>query len=195
MEPNEIKELKKAMRKEIIAQVTALDSEYCIQADDGIFRSVVRLREYEEADTIFCFAGTKAEIHTAPILLHALNHGKQVAVPKCTGKGIMEACLIHSLGELKEGAYGIPEPDNSAARLRPEDIGLAVIPCLSCSSSGKRLGYGGGYYDRYLSRVNGVKAVICRGKTMREDIPVEAHDQAVDMVISENGIWRLQERT
>ena len=75
--------------------------------------------------------------------------------------------------------------------LQPEEIDLAVIPCCTCSHTGKRLGYGGGYYDRYLGRVEGMKAVICRERIMRDDIPVEEHDQAVDMVISEGGTWRM----
>lgn len=194
MGPDEIKELKKAMRREIMEQVSALDPKYCIQADEAIFRAVTGLKEYIKASVIFCFMGRRSEIDTAPIITHALSQGKRVAVPKCTGKGIMKACLIHSLKDLKAGAYGISEPDDSAPRLEPEEIGLAVIPCLSCSSSGKRLGYGGGYYDRYLMQVKGVKAVICRGEIMREDIPVEKHDQAVDMVIWENGIRRVSGR-
>ena len=99
--------------------------------------------------------------------------------------------LIDSLEDLEDGSYGIQEPRNDAVRIQPEEIDLAVIPCCTCSQTGRRLGYGGGYYDRYLGRVAGVKAVICRDRIMRDDIPVEEHDQAVDMVISEAGIWRM----
>lgn len=191
MTVNGIRDLKKAMRREIKEYVGELDPEYCIQADDAIFRAVTRLREYEQARTIFCYVGTSHEINTAPIIKHALSRGKVAAVPRCTGKGIMQACVIRSLDDLKEGFYGLFEPDSRSACLRPEEIGFAVIPCLSCSSSGKRLGYGGGYYDRYLPGVKGVKAVLCRGRVMREDIPMEDHDQTVDLVISENGVRRL----
>lgn len=190
-EAGSIRAMKKAMRMEMKAYVSRLDSEYCIQADRAIFREVTSLREYEEADAIFCFVGTEHEIDTAPVINHALEHGKGVAVPRCTGKGIMEACLIRSLEDLKTGFYGLSEPDEGADRLRPEEIGFAVVPCLTCSSSGKRLGYGGGYYDRYLPHIRGVKALLCRGRVMREAIPVEDHDQTVDLVISENGVLRL----
>ena len=62
------------------------------------------------------------------------------------------------------------------------------------SHDGRRLGYGGGYYDRYLVRTRAVKAVICRERIMRADIPVEPHDQLMDMVISEHGVRRLGSR-
>lgn len=193
MERCDAKELKKILRKEIRAKIESLDSEYCIQADRDIFKQVTELEAYKQGKAIFCFVGTKREIDTAPIINHALSLGKQVAVPKCRSKGIMDARLIQSLSDLRVGFYGIMEPDEYAPCLGPEKVDLAIIPCLSCSSSGKRLGYGGGYYDRYLEHVTGLKAVICRRQIMRDDIPVEDHDQDVDLVICEENIWRLGE--
>lgn len=184
---NRKQELRKLMR----LQVSGLSQEYCIQADRVICQTVTGLDEYHEARTVFIFVGTKEEINTRPIITDALKQGKRVAVPKCISKGVMEACLIDSLDNLEAGSYGIQEPGNDAVRVQPEEIDLAVIPCCTCSHTGKRLGYGGGYYDRYLGRVAGMKAVICRERIMRDDIPVEEHDQAVDMVISEGGTWRM----
>lgn len=182
---------KQELRKLIRLQVSGLSQEYCIQADRVICQTVTGLDEYHEARTVFIFVGTKEEINTRPIITDALKQGKRVAVPKCISKGVMEACLIDSLDNLEAGSYGIQEPGNDAVRVQPEEIDLAVIPCCTCSHTGKRLGYGGGYYDRYLGRVAGMKAVICRERIMRDDIPVEEHDQAVDMVISEGGTWRM----
>lgn len=186
-----MKEFKRALRKTVREIVDCLEVGYCIQADQAIFRAVTGLEEYKMAETIFCFVGTKDEINTSLIINHALGKGKRVAVPRCVAKGVMEAFVIDSLECLEEGHYGIPEPGEDAPRIAPGDIDLAVIPCLSCSRTGKRLGYGGGYYDRYLQDVHGTKAVICREKVMREDIPMEEHDQMVDMVISENGVFRV----
>ena len=83
------------------------------------------------------------------------------------------------------------EPEETAAVLFPEDLELVLVPCLTCSLSGKRLGYGGGYYDRYLARTRAFKAVLCRVRSMREDIPAEAHDAVMDAVISEMGVRRV----
>ena len=178
MERCDAKELKKILRKEIRAKIEILDPEYCIQADRDIFKQVTELEAYKQGKAIFCFVGTKREIDTAPIINHALSLGKQVAVPKCRSKGIMDARLIQSLSDLRVGFYGIMEPDEYAPCLGPEKVDL---------------GYGGGYYDRYLEHVTGLKAVICRRQIMRDDIPVEDHDQDVDLVICEENIWRLGE--
>ena len=185
-----IKEQKKALRKTVREMAAKLDPAYCKEADRAIFRAVTGLAEYKRADTIFCFVGTEQEIDTSLVLRHALSHGKRVAVPKCVARGVMTACLIRSMTDLQKGSYGILEPGEGAAVIGPEEIDLGVIPCCTCSKSGRRLGYGGGYYDRYLERMNGTKALICRGKIMRDDIPVEEHDQGVDVVISEEGVWR-----
>ena len=191
MDINYMKEMKQALRKAVRETVAGLETGYCIQADQAIFRAVTGLEEYRTAGTVFCFVGTKDEIDTSLIIKHALGKGKRVAVPRCVAKGAMEAFLIDSLEGLEEGHYGILEPGEDAPRVAPGDIDLAVVPCLSCSRVGKRLGYGGGYYDRYLQNVYGTKAVICREMIMREDIPMEEHDQPVDMVITEGGVFRL----
>lgn len=192
----DVAEAKRRMRREGKAAVAKLPEEYCKAADEKICYHIAGLPEYEQADTIFCFVGTASEIDTIPILLDAWKKGKRVCVPrcapKCEGNGLMDAYQIHGMDDLKEGSYGILEPagDCHTPKLRPEEINLAIVPCLSCSTDGKRLGYGGGYYDRYLERVNAPKAVLCRKRLMREDIPVGVHDLRMDMVVCEDGVGR-----
>ena len=165
----DLEERKKALRQEIKAAAAALDEGYTKEADLEIFSLVAGLPEYEQAGTLFCFVGTSGEIDTAPILEDALRKGKRVGVPKCTARGIMEVREIWSLGDLEAGKYGILEPGANAPVIQPEEINLAIVPCMSCSHDGRRLGYGGGYYDRYLVRTRAVKAVICRERIMRAD--------------------------
>lgn len=185
-------EQKKRLRKIIKEKVAGLDRIYTKAADQDIFSYVTGLPEYCRAETIFCFAGTGHEIDTAPIIEHALKQGKKVGVPKCVAKGVMEVRGIKGLRDLEPGKYGIPEPGSQAPVIQPEDIDLAVVPCLSCGSDGRRLGYGGGYYDRYMDRTRAVKAVICRERIMCEDIPMDVHDKQMDIVISEKGVRRLR---
>jgi len=190
----DLEERKKALRQEIKAAAVALDEGYTKEADLEIFSHVAGLSEYEQAGTLFCFVGTSGEIDTAPILEDALRRGKRVGVPRCISRGIMEVREIRSLRDLEAGKYGIMEPGAHAPVIQAEEINLAIVPCMSCSHDGRRLGYGGGYYDRYLGRTRAVKAVICRERIMRADIPVEPHDQLMDMVISEHGVRRLGSR-
>lgn len=176
---------KSALRTMLKQQMSALSQDYCRNADESILAQIKAMPEYENAGTIFCFVGTVQEIQTIPLISDALRRGKRVGVPLCTGKGIMEVRLIQVLEELSPGAFGIPEPGQMAPVIAPEDIQLAIVPCLSCTADGRRLGYGGGYYDRYLPQVSGTKCVICRRKMMMEELPVEAHDCRMDVVVWE----------
>ena len=177
-----------------------LQREYCRWADEKICRNILTLKEFAEADTVFCFVSTEEEIDTRLIFKEAWKTGKRVVVPRCEGKGHMEAYEIHSFSELAEGSYGILEPGKNCKMVSPDEIRFAVVPCLSCSSDGWRLGYGGGFYDRYFSRAESmraaskendcagkrmVKAAICREQLLEEDICREEHDIRMDIVVTE----------
>ena len=177
-----------------------LQREYCRMADEKICRNILTLKEFAEADTVFCFVSTEEEIDTRLIFKEAWKKGKRVVVPRCEGKGHMEAYEIHSFSELAEGSYGILEPGKNCKMVSSDEIRFAVVPCLSCSSDGWRLGYGGGFYDRYFSRAESmraaskendcagkrmVKAAICREQLLEEDICREEHDIRMDIVVTE----------
>lgn len=182
----QVAEQKRRLRQELKLLAAGLEEEYCQRADGEIYRRIASLPEYERAGTVFCFVGTCSEIDTVPILQDAWRRGKRVCVPKCVGKGIMNAYQINGMDELHVGSFEILEPGEHAVMIQPEEIDLVLAPCLSCSRDGKRLGYGGGYYDRYLERVAAPKAVLCRSRVMREDIPVDDYDMRMDFVICED---------
>ncbi|MEG1858223.1 MAG: 5-formyltetrahydrofolate cyclo-ligase, partial [Pseudoflavonifractor sp.] len=96
---------------------------------------------------------------------------------------------IRSLGELVSGAYGILEPAADSPRMNPDEVDLAVLPCLSCNHLGQRLGQGGRFYDRFLSAYRGGTVLLCREKLLREEIPVEPHDFPVPWVLTEKGLY------
>lgn len=183
---------KKSLRRRIRDQISCLDPSYCRQADQRIIERIVSWECFRQADTVFCFVGTDREIHTKPLIQAALDLGKKIAVPKCVSKGIMEARQISSLNDLAPGSYGIEEPLDTSRIMPPGSVSLALIPCLTCSRDGRRLGYGGGFYDRYLESVPGIRAVLCRGSLMEEQIPCESHDCLMDAVIWEEGILDLR---
>lgn len=182
---NSMKEQKKQLRKKVKEKVAALSPEYCKFADRQINHKVISLEAYQNANVVFCYVGTKDEINTIPILKDILNHGKRLGVPKCISYGVMEVYEITRLDELQPGAYGILEPTEGCRLIRPEEIDFACIPCLTCSKDGKRLGYGGGFYDRYLPKLSCEKAVLCRSALMEEEIPMDEYDVKVDIVITD----------
>lgn len=184
----DVKQEKKRIRKELTAVAGRLSEEYCRQADEEIIKRLWAAREYETAETIFCYVGTEREINTIPILVDGLERGKRVGVPRCISPGVMEVRQIQRIEDLEPGCYGIREPGLHCPVLQPGELELAVVPCLSCSGNGVRLGYGGGYYDRYLTAVPAPRFVLCREQLRREDIPKEPHDLVMDLIITECNI-------
>lgn len=182
---SDVLERKKELRKEIKKKTAALAESYCKAADEVIFKKVISMPEYEKAEVVFCYVGTDKEIDTYPILKSILESGKRLGVPKCLSYGVMEVREIENLRQLVSGAYGIMEPAEECKMIEPEEIGLALVPCLSCTKDGKRLGYGGGFYDRYLSKLYCPKIVLCRKQLIMEDIPMDEFDVVMDGVISD----------
>lgn len=183
-------EEKRALRQALRERLRELIEAERNAADAAICRAVREFSAYRTARTVFCFVGTRKEIRTAPLIEAMLRDGKRVAVPRCGAPGQMDACEIRALSELKPGQYGILEPGENAEVLRPEEIELALLPCLAVRPDGLRLGQGGGYYDRFLAAFSGVSAVLCRSAFVREDIPAEPHDLRTDWIVSEAGARR-----
>lgn len=183
---------KKELRKKMHDIVKSLPAIYCIQADTAIFSNIRNMKEYKEARTVFCFVGMQDEVKTWSFIDTMLAAGKHVGVPLCVDKGIMEVRLIHSRDDLQKGFYGLLEPKADTPVIDPEDIDLIIVPGAAGDKKGHRLGYGGGYYDRYLKRCKAPKVMVCREKCIREDIPVEPHDVIMDAIATETGIYRVQ---
>lgn len=179
---------KKALRKAVQEKIRTFDVTYCQKADKAIFQHVISLDAYQKAKTIFAYVGRDDEINTLPILQQAWHDGKRVGVPLCTGKGIMEVREIYSLSDLQVGKYGIQEPKPNMPLIQPRQIDIALIPCITCNTKGQRLGYGGGFYDRYLGKGKFLRVILCRSQVMVEHVPVEPHDLLMDVVITETGI-------
>ena len=183
---------KKQLRKQIQERIRRLDPAYTAKADAQIVGHLLSLPEYRRAKTVFCFVGTDHEINTLPFLRQVLDDGKTLCVPLCVGKRTMEARQITSLCQLRTGSYGIAEPDpDTCPVVDPHSIDLAVIPCVTCSHTGDRLGHGGGYYDVFFSLCPDIpSAMICREAVICGSIPREAHDLAFPLVITEEGVYR-----
>ncbi|MCI2058764.1 MAG: 5-formyltetrahydrofolate cyclo-ligase [Oscillibacter sp.] len=180
---------KKQLRSEVRAAMRQMDEGYAARADKAIAATILKLPEYQSAGTVFCFATFGREINTHPILEDALRAGKRLCVPLCTGMGLMELHIITSLSQLTPGSYNIPEPPAESPTVTPDEVDFAVIPCLSCDHAGRRLGRGGGFYDRFLADYRSGAVMVCRERLIREELPVEPHDRPVHWVVTENGLY------
>lgn len=182
-------EEKRQLRAAIRTQANALPVEYRRSADASIAAHLLAMPEYRAAGTVFCFVGAGWEIDTRPILENVLATGKALCVPLCTGPGLMEPRRIRSLSELIPGAYGLPEPPAGSALVAPDEVDLAILPCLTCNRGGQRLGQGSGCYDRFLAGFRGGTVLVCREHLLREEIPVEPHDYPIPWVLTEKGLY------
>lgn len=191
MEKGNLDEIKKVLRKRTMEKLNGLSKEYRRVADREICQKILALPEYRDADTIFTFVGTRDEIDTTCLIEAALQAGKTVGVPKSSDGGIMAVYAIRGLQDLRPGRFGILEPGEDALPVAIEDIGFCVIPCLACDLKGNRLGHGGGYYDRYLSRRRMDTAVVCYHELVLPEVPVMAHDIPIDRVVTEQVVVEL----
>ena len=179
---------KQTLRADVAARVKNLSPTYCREADEAICRWVIQSEAYEKAQTIFCYVGTEREIDTMRLIHIMMRDGKNIAVPLCVRKGVMEARRIVGMGGLVSGRYGILEPRLECPVVPPEELDLVIVPCCTGNARGQRLGYGGGYYDRFLPQTRCPTMLLCRHQLEREDIPVEPHDVQMDYFVTERGI-------
>lgn len=138
---------------------------------------------FKNAKTIFCYVSAGGEPETDLLLDYILKSGKTLAVPKCLDKkGNMEAVEIKSLDDISEGFFGIREPKEGRF-LDKEEIDLCIVPGLSFDREGFRLGYGGGYYDRFLENTNIYTIGVCFKELAVEKLPREENDISVNEVL------------
>ena len=172
----------------------AQDAEAKRDTDRQITGQVLENGLYQRAACVFCYVSTPQEIDTHALLRRTLADGKTLCVPLCGAQGEMTARRIRSLDELRAGKYGILEPDAAAEELPPEQIGLIIVPALACDRQGYRLGYGGGYYDRFLSHTGAVRMALCAEARLLSRLPHEPFDMRCNYVITERQVLHTDEK-
>ena len=133
------------------------------------------------------YAALPGEPDLSPVLREILSSGRRLALPRCEGEEIVPR-LVSGLWQLSPGTYGIPEPGGDCPLVRPEEIGLLLVPGLSFDRDGFRLGQGGGYYDRFLTQTRGFRLGVCHEWELLPAVPREAHDERVNAVLTGNGL-------
>ncbi|XJS11650.1 5-formyltetrahydrofolate cyclo-ligase [Aerococcaceae bacterium WGS1372] len=186
-----MKEVKKQLRQDMLNLRTSLDTTYVQNSDQAIIENILNSQLYLSSKVIFCFMSMESEVNTRPIIEDALNRGKIVCVPKVISKGKMEAFEIYGFDDFELSSFGIHEPKEGSLLIDPEHIELGIIPNITVSRSGYRLGYGGGFYDRYFLRSDMFRMAVCREQLIQEELPVEQHDQKVDAIVTELGIINI----
>ncbi len=156
--------------------------------DASITARVLQDETYLSAKTVFCYVSLPHEIDTRAILADAWRRGKRVAVPRCRKNGQMDFYSVSSPDDLSTGSFGIPEPKDGCTLCMPRDGDLCIVPCLAMDARGIRLGYGGGYYDRYFSLHSMRTIGLCYGACVTDALPAEPFDVTIQTCISEKEV-------
>lgn len=161
--------------------------------DAEILARFLSLREYAKTETVFTYVSKEIEVDTEGLIHAALLNHKKVAVPRCVpGTRAMEFYYIHSREDLEPGAFGVLEPVPSRCEKVEEGTGgLCVVPGLAFDAQGYRLGYGKGYYDRFLSAFPGKTVGICYLNCVQWNLPHGYYDRPVDILITEKYVRRI----
>lgn len=184
MKSTETKEEIREKYRKIRAQIP---SETRKHADNQIAERLFNRLEYRDARIIYCYMSFKDEADTASIIDESLRLGKQVALPRVSGKRKMEFFFISGQKDLVTGFMGIKEPAGYCLEASaPSEDALVLLPGLAFDRSGARLGYGGGFYDTYLAKHAGCKkAALAYSAQIAPEIPTEPVDVKTDMIITE----------
>ena len=192
MPVEDIRGLKMRLREEYRAKRVQLTPEEKKRRDERIACAVRSLWQYRDNDWLFVYVSTSIEVDTKAIITQALADGKRVAVPRCVPQTRrMEFYRIRSLDELEEGSFGVLEPQPlPEARVDDLSAGLCIVPAFCYDFFGYRLGYGKGYYDRFLARFGGRIIGICYSDCVRHRLPHGRFDRAVELIVTEKYIRR-----
>lgn len=180
---------KAELRDKLKKEMCLLSPKQRLASDEELLAQLLALPWLQQAQTVFTYVSVGGEPDTRQLAEWVLKQGKTLAVPRCLGKGIMEAHKIAHMEELLPAPFGLLEPGQAAPLILPADVDLVVVPCLAANIDGHRIGYGGGYYDRYLQQVACPTVCLCREQMLQNNLPIEYHDQQVSAVLTENKVF------
>jgi 5-formyltetrahydrofolate cyclo-ligase len=186
---SDLTQRKKQARLEAMARRNALDDMHRAGKSALITQRLLSLELFQKARCMFIYVSVHSEVQTHAILQTALEQQKTVCVPLIDReKKEMVACAITDPGrDLHTGMLGIPEPDpRTCPPVAARDIDLVIVPGLEFTVQGHRIGYGGGFYDRFLSACPGISCALAFEEQIAASLPFDpAHDTAVSRIITE----------
>ena len=195
MQKLDIRGYKNHLRDRYKQQRRELDVQTKEEWDRSICQRVLGLRAYREASVVLTYVSLPGEIDTHGIILAALRDGKRVAVPYCIENSRrMYFYFIHSMDDLVARTFGVLEPVAERCErveMPADEKSICIVPGLSFDAAGFRLGYGKGYYDRFLCSYQGLKIGLCYQYAVRAMLPHSRYDVAVDLLITERKVKRV----
>ena len=190
---------KNNLRKKFMNKREDLSDSRVIFKSKRIVNNFLETDFYSNSDKIFLYVSYKNEVQTRHLIKKMLEDNRDVYVPAPDpDTKEMDAVLIDKFSDLTEGAYGILEPINSNSKIDPSFLDLIIVPGLVFSLKGFRIGYGGGFYDRFLARSNNrernpIKLSFVYSEYIIDEVPTNKYDLPVDFIITEGKIINCKE--
>jgi 5-formyltetrahydrofolate cyclo-ligase len=188
------KKLKSSLRKVFLKRRESLSRDDVSEKSRDILKQLSELISFKASDTVHCYISmnNRNEVLTGEIIELCFALKKQVVVPKMVRESRLEHYYIEQGETLHPNSWGVPEPESSPERkAKISDIDLILIPMVAADREKNRLGYGKGFYDRFLSKTYAVKAgLLFDVQLSNETLPAEEHDVKLDLLITESGVIR-----
>ncbi len=188
------KNRKTEIRTEVKQRRAKADPTNLHEASLRIMERFTELSEYADTKVLLAYVDAKREVETRLLMHQAWKDGKKVAAPRVDGNGIMYYYYIENLEDLEPGSFGIMEPKQTCALCETEE-GLLLMPGVAFDIRCHRVGYGGGYYDRYLEKHPGlVHIALAFEFQVFDEVPWEIHDILPEMIVTEERILRPEKK-
>ena len=176
---------KAALRKHFLEKRDAVSADLREISSAKIYNYLKQSEPYKHSQNIACYFSIGSEVDTHSIMLDILSNGKNLLLPTVVDSDL-EFRIVTDLKKLEKGHFDIMEPRDNCEK--SEEIDCVIVPTVAVSKSGTRLGYGRGYYDKFLSRTNAMKISLTYSTQIVGSIPSDSHDVNMDWIVTEEGI-------
>jgi len=174
---------KSALRKHLLEKRDATSAELRNILSEKIHENLKKISSYTNSQNIACYFPIGSEVNTHDVMLNILKQGKNLLLPRVVDNNI-QFYIVSNLEKLERGSFEIMEPKDSCEKAKKIDC--VLIPTVGVSKLGIRLGYGHGYYDRFLSTTDAVKISLTYSKQIIKSIPSDSHDIKIDWIVTED---------
>ena len=185
---------KKNIREEIIDKRNNLILDIKQNYDSLIFEEIINSEIYKKSKKIFTYISFGSEVDTIKLIKYSFSNNKEVYVPKINKQTKdMIALKIHNFNNMSVDKWGIIEPNSVDKTNIGTDFDLIIMPGIAFDKQGNRVGYGGGYYDKYISKLNNTSNLLALAYDfqMIQDIESESHDIKVDFILTNKGFIKV----
>jgi len=176
---------KVALRKHLLKKRDSTSFDLMGIHSEKILSKLMKTKIISEAESIACYYSIGSEVQTVELITHLLDKKKSVSLPRISSSA-MSFRIIDDLSKLDKGEFDIPEPRDNAPIQEKHDV--ILVPCVGLDGDGNRIGYGQGFYDKYLEGNGAIKIALSYSKQIVKSIPVTDEDIRMDWIITEKDV-------